>query len=165
MGSTSSLLPSGTEVQAPHVASVDIQGVFFITVVQAWLFWLPQGIRSTSPGRDSLRCLVIAPPHSLPDTVEIRGWPAMAVWWSKLWFSHLASPHNTCTRGRSVMAFPDGDASLFHLLKNRLMGRWKHPIIAGQGLTPRLHLVFACMGGDGTTMCVCVSCGFVVAIG
>lgn len=93
------------------------------------------------PGRDSLRCLVIAPHIAFLDTVEIRGWPCYGCVVVKVLIFHLASPHNTLlVREKGASFFPDGDASLFHwaFSKNRLMGRWKHPIIAGQGLTPRL---------------------------
>ena len=73
---TSSLLPIGLEFQVPCLASVDIQGG------GGWIFhyyWAgvavltPHKVSADIPGRDSLRCLVIAPHIAFLDTVEIRG--------------------------------------------------------------------------------------------
>ena len=89
----------------------------------------------------------------------------MAVWWSKSWFFTCPPPpHNTLVvREKATSFFPDGDASLFHRAysKNTLMGRWKHPITAGQGLTPRLLTwpLLTRVRIRQLCVCMCVSCG------
>lgn len=124
----------------------------------------PHKVSADIPGRDSLRCLVIAPHIAFLDTVEIRGWPCYGCVVVKVLIFHLASPHNTLlVREKGASFFPDGDASLFHwaFSKNRLTGRWKHPITAGQGLTPRLLAwpLLAWVGVGQLCVCMCVSCG------
>lgn len=68
----------------------------------------------------------------------------------------LLSHHPNGVRGNAVSFLPYGDESLFHysaFSDTTLVGRWKHPITAGQGLKSRLlDLAFASMGGEGATM-------------
>ena len=126
----------------------------------------PHKVSADIPGRDSLRGLAIAPHIAFLDTMEIRGWPCYGCVVVKVLIFHLSTPppNNTLVvREKATSFFPDGDASLFHRAysKNTLMGRWKHPITAGQGLTPRLLTwpLLTWVGIRQLCVCMCVSCG------